>query len=388
MFCCAYCRVRLFLLTGDFFRYYIPPAEDVRGEIFYVPYWRFKGLYYAVLPLEVAGKALDQTFLSAGRGFFPANLGFRPQALTLRFASPELTGRFLPSKVPLRDVFTVAEGHPSVRTGPRAFHRAFIGKTASMIYAPVYLDDGVVHDAVLKRPVSSRAAAIREELDSAGPQTGWSVGFLSTLCPECGWQLTGENESAVFICGNCVSVWEISGTDLKRVKFIVSPGGQHGLFYAPFWRVSVVAEGVELNTYADLVRFANLPRTVKREWEQQELYFWLPAFRTNPDWFLRLAALLTATQPQIVNDDRRIWTSRESFAAITLAAGEAASGRKAALAKLTLKRHYPMLPDVELSLKSAALVLLPFKRNGAEFIEVNLNFRLPGQMFPQRSTSR
>ncbi|HUJ18475.1 MAG TPA: hypothetical protein VL197_10850 [Nitrospirota bacterium] len=379
MFCCAYCRVKLFLSGRDFFRFTIPPAEDVQGEIFYVPYWRFKGLAYTVVPFEVSGKYMDQTSLAFGSGSFPATLGFRTQVLTLRFLSPDAAGRFLPTNVPISDAFTLVEGHAG--GDANMLHHAFVGRTASMIYAPVYDRDGTIYDAVLKRPLSARTPAIAEALRTAATRADWSVEFLSTLCPECGWQLTGENESAIFICGNCVSVWEVSGGALRRVECIIAPGGDEGLFYAPFWRISVGTKVIDLRTYGDFARAVNLPKAIKPEWERQELFFWFPAFKTSPDYFLRIATLLTIDQPQVVNDEKRIWTGRQSFAAVSLRAQEAANGLKAALAKIAPKKLYPDLPAAELTLKNAQIVLLPFRQTGAEFVEVNLNFRMPRNVF-------
>ena len=169
---------------------------------------------------------------------------------------------------------------------------------------------------------------------------------------------------------------------MKRVQFIIAPGGKEGLFYFPFWRISAASKGIALDTYADFARAINLPKAIKKEWERQELFFWFPAFKTSPDLFLRLATLLTIDQPQIVNDDRRIWTGRQSFAPITLGAREAANGLMAALAKPAPKKLYELLPGADLKLKNAALVLLPFRRNSTEFIEINLNFSIPLQLFP------
>jgi hypothetical protein len=382
MFCCAYCRVKLFLSGRDFFQYCIPPGENAPADIFYVPYWRFKGLDYSVIPFRVSGRYVDQTVLALEQEVFPGNLGFRPQVLTLRFVSPDVPGKFLPATVPLHDAFTRAGENSFDIDLLKAFHRAFIGRNAALIYTPVYKKNGAVHDAVLNKPVSVCTPALEEQFKAAEPQTGWSVQFLSTLCPECSWQLTGENGSAIFVCGNCVSVWEMSGSNLQRVEFIVSPARENGLFYAPFWRISASAQGLELGSYADFARAVNLPKAIKPEWEQQELFFWFPAFRTRPDLFLRLATFLTINQPRTTDEDVRIWTGRKAFAPVTLGAREAANGLLAAVAKLAPKKLYNVLPGLELKPKSAALVLLPFRRNRTEFIEANLNFRIPRQLFP------
>ncbi len=388
MFTCAYCRVKLFLSGRECFRYYILPAEDVHEEICYVPYWRFKGLDFSVAPFAVTGKYVDQTILARGQGAFPGNLGFRPQVLTLRFVSPKTPGRFLPAAVPMHDAFAVAEAHASsFGDSGRVFHRAFIGKTASLLYAPVYEKDGALYDAVLKRRLLVRSPAIAEELNAAQQQEDWSVEFLSTLCPECGWQLTGEKESAVFICGNCVSVWEMTGRTLERVECIVADGNEEeGLCYAPFWRIAVAANGIALETYADFARAVNLPKAIRPEWEEQKLFFWFPAFKTRPDLFLRLATLLVVDQPRITEGAGRISAERQPLAPITLRAQEAANGLTAVLAKLATKQLFEVLPHADLKLKSAALVLLPFRQNSIEFIAVDLNFRIPRLLFPHAGT--
>ncbi len=378
MFSCAYCRVKLFLAGGDYFRYCILPADDVREEIRYVPYWRFKGLDYSVVPFEVTGRHVDQTVLALARQSFPTNLGFRPQVLTLRFVSPDVPGRFLPSTMSVDDAFTLAQTLSASLGGPdTSLHRSFIGNAASMIYAPVYEKDGTVHDAVLKTPLAACTPEVAQALAGPEARPDWRVEFLSTLCPECGWQLTGENGSAIFICGNCVSVWEMSGRALKRVEFIVKPGRDKGIFYIPFWRIAATATGVVLETYADFARAVNLPKAIQQDWEKQGLFFWLPAFKTRPDLFLRLATLLTVNQPQVVPNDERIWTGREDFAPITLGAHEAAQGLMPVLAKMAPKKLYEVMPETDLQLKSAALVLLPFRRSNEEFIEIDLNFSIP-----------
>ena len=389
MFCCAYCRVKLFLSGGDFFKFTIPPAADVRAEVVYVPYWRFKGLDYSVIPFAVAGRYVDQTLLAIGSGPFPNNLGFRTQVLGLRFLSPDAPGRFLPDIVPVNDAFKLAQERPAELAGSgREIHRSFVGRNAAMIYAPVYEQDGTVYDAVLKDPLSALTPSVAAAFKTAATRADWSVAFLSTLCPECGWQLTGENESSLFICGNCVSVWEPLAGALRKVEFIIAPGEGEGLFYAPFWRISAEAKGIELRTYADFARAVNLPKVVRPEWEKQELFFWVPAFKTSPDYFLRLATLLTIDQPQVVNDEKRIWTNRQSFAPATLSALEASNGLMAVLAKPAPRKLYTMLPEVALTMRSATLVLLPFRHNGAEFVEVNLNIRMPGNVFSHSAADR
>ncbi len=46
LFSCAYCRVRLYLLSRDYFRYSLPASESFSRDILFVPYWRFKGTVF------------------------------------------------------------------------------------------------------------------------------------------------------------------------------------------------------------------------------------------------------------------------------------------------------------------------------------------------------
>jgi ribosomal protein S27AE len=387
LFSCEYCRVRLCIHTDDFFRYYIPPEKDIEEEVYYVPYWRFKGLYYSCPPFEVSRKVLDSSFLASGHTFFPTNLGFRAQVLPLRFISPEVKGRFIPTNVLFHEVVQLAENLSEVRSkmtiARKVFHKAFIGETVSVIYSPVYIKNKAIYDAVLKRPLATFTASIEDTLKTAEEKVDWNVKFLSTLCPECGWDMIGENESVSLVCGNCVSVWEMVKDSLKRVDVNISLSKEDELFYVPFWRIKVKSNGIDLHTYADFARAVNLPRTVIKEWKKQGMFFWLPAFKSSPDLFIRLAKLLTIAQPQIDDTKSRIWVRRNSISPITLRATDVADGLKTILANVSSSRKqlYPLLPDIELKAISSSLILLPFRQTGSDLVEANLNLRIPVNTF-------
>ncbi len=195
--------------------------------------------------------------------------------------------------------------------------------------------------------------------------------------------MIGENESVSLVCGNCISVWEIAGSSLKRVDVYASPSKEDELFYVPFWRLKVKSNGIALNTYADFARAVNLPRTVMKEWEKQGMFFWLPAFRSSPELFLRLAKLFTIAQPQVDDTKSRVWARRDSFSPVTLRAKDAANGLKTILANVSSSRKqlYPLLPNITLKAISNSLILLPFRRHGTDLVETNLNLRIPGSTF-------
>jgi len=45
---CKFCRTRVYLAAQDYFRFYIPPAEGISETIYFIPYWRIKGLSYTI----------------------------------------------------------------------------------------------------------------------------------------------------------------------------------------------------------------------------------------------------------------------------------------------------------------------------------------------------
>ena len=58
--------------------------------MFYVPYWRIRGIVFSCdEELEVKSSIVDATYCGVGVESYPESLGLRPQALRLRFATPE-----------------------------------------------------------------------------------------------------------------------------------------------------------------------------------------------------------------------------------------------------------------------------------------------------------
>ncbi|NJL59547.1 MAG: hypothetical protein HC887_07805 [Desulfobacteraceae bacterium] len=53
-----------------------------------------------------------------------------------------------------------------------------------------------------------------------------------------------------------------------------------------------------LNSYADMIRLANMPKVVQASFETIPFYFWIPAFKVLPAAFLRLARSMITAQPQ------------------------------------------------------------------------------------------
>jgi len=50
---CKFCRTRIYLATEDFFRFYLPPAEGIPENIYFIPYWRIKGLSFTIQEKDI-----------------------------------------------------------------------------------------------------------------------------------------------------------------------------------------------------------------------------------------------------------------------------------------------------------------------------------------------
>ncbi|MGB5216728.1 MAG: hypothetical protein WBN66_00380 [Smithella sp.] len=291
---CKFCRTHVYLATNDHFRFYIPPAEGITENIYFIPYWRLKGLSYAIQPHDIAYKYFDANFLSFDAPLLPYSLGLRPQAMKLKFVgNRDNEGKFISSAHTTKDHLL-----KNFKTQTGTLKEVFIGETASVIYSPLYCRNNRVYDAVLNKPLDlySKDAEVEQILLSAKDEK-WHIEFLSLLCPDCGADLPGEKNALVLFCDNCHSAWNPSGKNFIKVKFATWPENAENMTYLPFWQLKVKVSGIQLETYADLIKVANLPKAPTPAWQKTPFYFYTPAFKLNPALFLRWCRQLTVTPP-------------------------------------------------------------------------------------------
>lgn len=380
IFACPYCRVRLYVEPGGFFRYCIPAPASIKDPL-YIPYWRLKGILFSCVPFKINNTLIDATFLAHDLKGMPLTLGVRPQVLKLKFASPD-GGRFaLPGVTSEQALLKMeasrdrVEGALDVFTGVpsekpvKPFLRTYTGETMSIIYAPVRVDGGKLYDAVLNRPIAP-APAVEMEMPA---QADWPApGFIPTLCPKCGQDLSGGKKTLVLICDNCQSAWLSGGTGLNEADYCAVPCADEAV-YLPFWKMKLSFDGVKLRSYADLARMANIPRAIKPEWEGEDCTFWSPAFKISPQVFLRLSEQCTLLRPKADEESR---ASMKRAYPVTLPLSEAAESVKISLAAITAnkKELFPRLADIKVRLESSLLTYIPFVRRSGDFVHPDLGF--------------
>jgi hypothetical protein len=368
---CLFCRTRLYLVMPDHFRYCISPPDRRGKTMLHIPYWRMKGLSFSVKSHEIGTRFVDTSILATNVTGLPRSLGVRPQTQNLKFAVPGMAGRFLEPRVPSRAVIPAGKATDSAGT---TFHRAFIGEMTSLVYAPAYIENGTLYDALLERPLTAWPDETATAETEPGPPGG-QVRFMPTLCPQCGWDLLGEKDALVLICRNCDSAWTYAGTTLTEVPFALLPATGKEVVYLPFWRMKPRAEGVALDNYADLVRLANLPKALNPDFESIPVYFWSPAFKINPALFLRWSRQMTVYQPA--------GKTATTFAGapchcVTLASGEAVESMKITLAQLAVYKRtiYPELEAMRLTADEILLVYHPFLVGSREYVHETMQLTL------------
>jgi len=369
LFACAYCRVRLFMDPGETPRYHFECETDGAEETFYAPYWRYRGLFFRLIGAQVQGSAVDANLLALPESLFPASLGLRPQTQTLKFVSPQTSGRFFKAGFGLTEatrriqerllrVSQALEGETPA---------AFVGETAGLIYAPFINRDGVLRDAILNRPTRGRTGA--EDLDRLEVEAhqDWTPAFLPALCPSCGWDLNGDEQSRVLNCSNCGRLWKAADGKYQEVTALTLPGGAAEDRFLPFWRIQPQVDGLNLDSYADLARLANIPKVALAAWREEPFHFMIPAFHLPPRLFLRLGRQMTLHRP---DEPPEPLSPGRTLHPVHLTLSQTVEGLKLNLAHLSaVKRDLAeTLAGVRVQVKQAALVYVPFRASGADLV--------------------
>lgn len=374
LFSCNFCRVRSYLNTKDYFRYLLPDKAPEDRTLLYFPYWRFKGMLFSCVSDGVRQTFIDVSHQALASQYFPHSLGFRSQTQKLRFVSPETDGVFLHPNQTFDQVMQVFEERFQSNLPKPIFHQARIGESISLIYAPYYVA-GSLYDAVLNEPTP---ITLPPDFDqAAGGRPHWRLEFLPTLCPNCGWDLEGAKDALILLCKNCSSAWKPGKTRLEKLKYKHMPATEQEeeVIYLPFWRIKADIAGIDLVSFADLVKTANLPKVLKDEWQDIPFHFWSPGFKIRPQTFLPLATKITLTQPR---ESLEAEMPTGEIYPVTLPVEEAVESLKITLANFIKPRRkqYLRLNTINITPKSYLLVYFPFYKKHHDLTQPLFKFSI------------
>jgi hypothetical protein len=366
LYTCDFCRVKSCLLQRDYFRYMFSGSYPENNPVFF-PYWRFKGTLFSCVSDGIRHRFLDVSHQAAQSHYFPISIGLRGQALKMQFVLPESSGYFLPPSLPAATVRRIFEDQFKAILPKPVFHRAFIGESLSLIYSPFFIKDRV-YDGLLNQPVSRALPDdFAASLSPVKPQPK-NIQFIPALCPSCGRDLEGHRNSMVLTCKHCNSVWRADEKGLKKIKFahMYEQGGE--IRYLPFWRITAEIEGIRLESYADLVRVANLPKAVQNSWIDIPFSFWVPAFKVRPQTFIRISQNMTLGQPR---EKLLKELPNTSLHPVTLPLEEATQSLKINLASFIKPRKVLLsrLGEIKIKPKRFLLVYMPFVETAHELVQ-------------------
>jgi hypothetical protein len=378
LFQCGYCRVNSYLSTPKFFRYLIPHNAPTGKDIIYFPYWRFKGMFFSCLARSIEKRFLDVSQQALKSSHFPINIGFRGQTQKLRFASTQNGASFIRPQLPFKTALTGWTRQYSAKLREPVLHQDFIGETLSLIYAPFYIEKKVM-DGVLNKPASTLSA---DQIESGLLQTDtphWPITFLATLCPKCGWDLTGSRDCLALNCTNCQTVWWAKSAKLEQLRTAHIPPADDHCVYLPFWRIQADVGPIALKNYADLVKVANLPKMVQPGWDRQPFYFWNPAFKVRPQSYLTIANNVTLNQPEKSLSPGQ---PKAQLHAVNLPLSEAVESLKLLVANFMkpIEHRSDLVPQIHIKARRFLLVYIPFKDGHHELIQPELNLAVNKNM--------
>jgi hypothetical protein len=375
LFICEFCRVKSYLLPGDYFRYVLPMKVPVGEEIIYFPYWRFKGMLFSCARHGIREKLINISYQALESHYFPLSLKFRDQVLKMQFVSPKNKVKFLHPKHTLGDVRKKLNHRFESQIKERVYYQANISEAFNLIYSPYYMKDKL-YDAVLNEPTKFQPDEFDVDLSESKPSE-WRLKFLPTLCPNCAWDLEGDRDSVVLVCRNCSTAWQPDQDRLTQLRFGLIPSGKKArdITYLPFWRIGAKISGIDLDSYADLVKIANLPGAIKPDWQEIPFHFWALGFKFRPKMF-SFASKITFCQPtQSLQDE--IPENAELYP-VTYPAGEAMGTLKIILANFISPSSikYRKLSEIQIEPKSHLLVYVPFVDKHLELIQPSFNLSI------------
>jgi hypothetical protein len=227
-------------------------------------------------------------------------------------------------------------------------------------------------DAVINRPVSNIRPEDLPEGFLGTDRGRRPIHFLAALCPQCGRDLDGERDCLVLTCENCQSAWWEKREKLVQIKTTHFPEKGDGWVYLPFWRIQADVAPVRLETYADLVKTANLPRVVQPGWDKIPFRFWNPAFKVRPQSYLTIATNVTLKQPM---EKSVSGPPRGNVHSVTLPLGEALETLKLSLVNFLrpLERRTELASQIDIQPRRFQLVYIPFQDTRLELIQPRLN---------------
>jgi ribosomal protein S27E len=382
------------------------------SQLFYVPYWRVKGMIFQwVFGRKYSGsldmswedfKTLysvtwEHTFAGFNDTEFPIHtLGVRTQVLRIWPFNKENIGShalFLKQSVSLNQVIDKAMNSLGSRIDSSSAtiemsKTELIGEKYSVVYSPFYaltVTDGkqevlIVVDALSQKAMKSnlKISSLTDEAKTYQP-----LGFLPFKCPNCGHNFPFNTTAIVHLCHTCGRAWiEGAGRYHELFYHVLSPDDSalKSAVFLPFWKLHVQISALE-KQYTSLKDFYSLfplPRVMdEKELKEKVIYFFIPAFKIKDAKVVdKFASWLTHTQPDFINPEGEGHNEFRSVD-VWLSLHEAKEMAHVLLYSLTPKlnkRTKRIIKNAHLCFLDSLLIWLPFTEQGIYLRELHTDF--------------
>ena len=147
----------------------------------------------------------------------------------------------------------------------------------------------------------------------------------------------------------------------------------------PFWRIKANVSGIRLQSYADLIKVANLPKVVQKGWDKVRFHFWCPAFKVRPQNFLQIAGSMTVSQTLKTLTPKMPEGTRYPA---NLPIKEAVESLKLNLANFMRPRDRmtELITSIDIKPESYLLTYIPFREDRHELIQPEINLAINRNM--------
>ncbi len=378
IFQCPFCRVRLAFQATPHFTYVLP-AKNPRPlrPLTYVPYWRFRGFTFVWDTQELHHRILDVSAAAVTLCGVPSSLGLRPQAMPMSFYTPMIPGTFLQPQLSwqgfLKSIGLGLKGRLKEPASRMTYH-AFIGESVSLIYAPFFEQQGMMHDAVTGQALKPWPEELSRAVEDTNPES--RLHFLPTLCPRCGGDMEGERDALVLRCQTCSEFWEMTGCEWHALEVAWIPGDPQETVWAPFWVLDVAAQGFSLETFEDFLTLTRAPIVGMAKKAETPFHFWIPAFKIAPQFFLRAARAATVHQPDTMTEQA---VPFKALYPVTLPSVEAFQACPILLGALSPSKEelLPRIRQGRLAFQRKRLAYVPLRRLSSEWLMEPFGIALP-----------
>ena len=391
---CSFCRTGLYMVPDQALRYTLPVTGRADGSsgsrLVFLPYWRFRGARYRVLPTgRIETSVLDTTVLSLEgmESSVEPSLGIRPQAVRLRLVVD--SSELIPPVVGPKEGLNRIEQRLRPYEDTRASIERLVGENRCLIYAPFLLETTTGRGTFVlrelfgsgaERPISApEGFSLVEGL--ARPPAGNKMRFLPLICPECGCGLPELPGAVAMRCDNCSRAWIVRRGEFIRLNCAIlpPPGGKGDCSYLPFWHVALRLDGLPIKNRGELRQRVIPYQPVPERWRREPVQLLIPGFHVNPRHFLKVSKRMSLAPIDLAGGGRPV-TGRIEAEPVRLPLEEAAQAVRVILSHLFArqKRIYPLIPGSRPRLTGFRLLYLPFLHQGQDLVDAWSGQALPG----------